>query len=222
MRNITDKVKNMDIDYNKLLEYGFEKSESVYIYEKNIMDDKFKVIIEVENKSVISKLIYNYYNEEYALSDVLTAGEYNNKVVNEYEYIINDMIDKCFLKNIFKNPISKNIISYVHEKYNDELEYLWEKFPEFAIVRNKNNKKWYMLIAKINGNVLNEGISKEVEIINVRYDKEKIESIVDNISIFRGYHMNKNNWITIVLNNKVPIKKIYELIDDSYEKSLKK
>jgi predicted DNA-binding protein (MmcQ/YjbR family) len=32
-----------------------------------------------------------------------------------------------------------------------------------------------------------------------------------------AYHMNKEHWLTVLLDNTVPEKEIYELIDDSYE-----
>lgn len=35
------------------------------------------------------------------------------------------------------------INGFVKEKYNDDLEYLWDKFHENAVWRNKSNSKWY-------------------------------------------------------------------------------
>ena len=45
---------------------------------------------------------------------------------------------------------------------------------------------------------------------------------IDNKKIFKGYHMNKDNWITIKLDESVDIKNILTLIDNSYILSLKK
>ncbi|MFR2768113.1 MAG: MmcQ/YjbR family DNA-binding protein [Thomasclavelia sp.] len=49
-----------------------------------------------------------------------------------------------------------------------------------------------------------------------------MHKIIDNNRFYPGYHMNKNNWITIKLDNSVETKKIFELIDNSYNLSLKK
>ena len=37
-----------------------------------------------------------------------------------------------------------------------------------------------------------------------------------------GYHLNKKHWITVTLNDSMPIEFFYELIDHSYEEVVKK
>lgn len=61
-----------------------------------------------------------------------------------------------------------------------------------------------------------------MEIIDLRYPKDKIKQVIDNDKIFPGYHMNKESWITIRLNGDMSTKKIFELIDNSYKISLEK
>ena len=61
---------------------------------------------------------------------------------------------------------------------------------------------------------------KIIDVLNLRYDKN--ENIINNQNIFEGYHMNKKNWITIKLDGSVNLNKIYKLIDNSYNISLKK
>lgn len=46
--------------------------------------------------------------------------------------------------------------------------------------------------------------------------------MIDNEKIFTGYHMNKDSWITIKLDNSIKTKIIFELIDNSYNLSLEK
>lgn len=61
-----------------------------------------------------------------------------------------------------------------------------------------------------------------IDIIDLRYPKETIENFVDNDKIFPGYHMNKNNWIRIKLDDSIETQKIFKLIDNSYKLSLEK
>lgn len=63
---------------------------------------------------------------------------------------------------------------------------------------------------------------KIIEIIDLRYQKDKIKEIVDKQKVFTGYHMNKNSWITIKLDESVKTEKIFTLIDNSYNISLNK
>ena len=121
---------------------------------------------------------------------------------------------------MFKNKQSKEIIQYIKEKYKDELEFLWEKFDDCAIWRNKQNNKWYGLIVKISEKKLGIDSDRIVEIIDLRYQKEETQNIIDNKKVFQGYHMNKKSWITIKLDNTMNTKKIKELIDNSYNLSI--
>jgi predicted DNA-binding protein (MmcQ/YjbR family) len=52
---------------------------------------------------------------------------------------------------------------------------------------------------------------------NVKSDPDKaIEMRETYDSVRPGYHMNKKHWNTILADGNIPVKKIRELIDDSY------
>lgn len=218
MRNID--LKNRKIIHSKLIQYGFNKEGKKYIFEKNIFDD-FKIIVNIENDILTSKLMDN--DTEYILVDVDTSiGQYVGKVRYEYENVIKDIIDKCTIIDVFKSDYSKKIINYIKEKYNDELEFLWKKFDNAAIIRNKINSKWYVLFMIVEKNKIGIDSDELIEIIDLRYEKGCTDKIVDNKVIFPGYHMNKNSWITIKLDGSIDINEILKLIDNSYNLSLNK
>ena len=221
MRNLEKYLKNKKIDYKKCLKYGFVKNDNEYIYSTNILDNKFKLSIYLSDKENYSKLIDLELGEEYTLVDVESAvGEFIGKVKEEYENKILEIVKSCTRQNIFKNKQSIEVINYVKEKYGDELEFLWEKFDNNAIWRNKKNNKWYGLILTIPENKLGFDSEYEIEIIDLRYEKDKVNEVVDNVNIFKGYHMNKNSWITIKLDYSLDNKSLFKFIDDSYELSL--
>ena len=113
------------------------------------------------------------------------------------------------------NP--KELIKYISEKYGDELEFLWEKFDDNAIWRNKNSKKWYATLFCITADKLGLDDNKRIEVTNMMFQKDRIDEIVNNKTIFPAYHMNKRSWITIKLDDEVDMETVYELIDNSYE-----
>lgn len=92
---------------------------------------------------------------------------------------------------------------------------MWEKSPNNAISRRKDNKKWYIALLTIPGNKLNIDTEGDIEIVDIRAD-ENVSTLVDNKTIFPGYHMNKKHWITIVLDYSIPNEKLFNLIDESY------
>ena len=40
----------------------------------------------------------------------------------------------------------EEILKYVKNKYDTIPEYLWEKYPRYAVLRHRDNKKWYAVI----------------------------------------------------------------------------
>ena len=223
MKGLTGELKNKKINNIKLLNYGFIKKDHSYIYKTKIYNNKFETIINISKNQPTASLIDLENNEEYILVDIKgVSGNFVNRIKEEYENIIKDIIDKCMEPDIFKSLQANEIIKYVKKKYNDELEYLWKKFPNNAIWRNKKNNKWYGALLVVKENKLGIKSDKFVEIIDLRFQKENIHKIIDNNRFYPGYHMNKNNWITIKLDNSVETKKIFELIDNSYNLSLKK
>ena len=63
---------------------------------------------------------------------------------------------------------------------------------------------------------------KIIEVIDLRFQKDETGKVIDLIGIFPGYHMNKKSWITIKMNECINTQKIFHLIDNSYELSLRK
>ena len=221
MRNLENELKKRTINYKKLTNCGFKRHENKYLYKTKILNEEFEVQIVLSADNQYSKVIDTENGTEYSLVDIEDAvGEFVGKVRQEYEKIIENILNNCTEKENFKTPQAKEIIEYIKQKYGDELEFLWEKFDNVAIWRNKQNEKWYGLLFAIQENKIKPGTEDIVEVIDLRYAKENIDKIIDNNLIFPGYHMNKKSWITIILDYSVNTKTICELIDNSYNLSL--
>lgn len=61
-----------------------------------------------------------------------------------------------------------------------------------------------------------------VDIINLKCDPLMIGSLLDGKRYLPGYHMNKEHWISLLLNGSIPLPEIYSLIDISYNITCKK
>ena len=214
-------LKDLKINFEKLLGLGFIKKDNYYEYETKIIDNQFSLIIKIDkDNSISSDVIDLSTNEKFILYDVTNAtGEYIGKIREEYNNIIETVKSTCCCKNIFKSEYAKLIIEYIKQKYNDDLEYLWKKFPNNAIWRNKENNKWYgilLIVEKTKIGIKEEG---SIEIIDLLLEPERIEKMVDNKKYFLCYHMNKKYLITIKLDGSVDINDIYEWINHSYNLS---
>ena len=108
------------------------------------------------------------------------------------------------------------IFEYVKEKYNTIPEYLWSKFPLYAVLKHSNNK-WYGIIMNVPKEKIGLEGKKEIDIINVKCSPEMIGSLRMSKGFLPAYHMNKEHWITILLDGSVDKTKIKHLIDLSYD-----
>ncbi len=116
----------------------------------------------------------------------------------------------------------QKVFDYVKKKYGEEPDYPWMDSPGAAVIRHKENTKWYALMTDVKRDRLGLEGDEVTDIINVKCDKLMIGSILQNDGYFPAYHMNKENWITIILDGSVPIDEICGLIDISYGMTLPK
>lgn len=89
--------------------------------------------------------------------------------------------------------------------------------PAWLALRHESSGKWYALFMEVDPNVL--GLSGEVlvSIVNVRVSDGVLHSVLlRQKGIYPAYHMNKANWLTVILNDTVSDDTVNSLIEDSF------
>ncbi|WP_440895585.1 MmcQ/YjbR family DNA-binding protein [Amphibacillus sp. Q70] len=109
------------------------------------------------------------------------------------------------------------ILNYAKEKYSTKPDYPWRKFPNYAVLRHDNNNKWYGLLMDVDKSKLQIDGNGKVEILNVKCDPGLADSLREEEGILPAYHMNKEHWLSIVLDGSVSNKEIFSLLDLSYD-----
>lgn len=204
--NLVIKLNELN-NYNLLLKYGFNKINEYYIYEIDLTDDLY-LQIKLNDKEKNIRVIDRNFSDDYLPFINNIDGVYSSFIENKVNDIINDIVDKCTLKNNLVEDLKKHLF----EKYNTILEYPWEDTPDCFTA--KVNNKWYLLYMKVKYKSLGIESDDLVDIINIKLDPVLIDKLIDNQNYFKAYHMNKKYWITILLKNNLDV--IYELIDKSY------
>ena len=219
MREINNFIKDKKIDFKKLEEFGFELIDNSYYYYTSLLKNQFKMSVKISlDNSVFTEIIDTETNEPYVLHLLeMKRSGYSEKVYKAYSEILAKIQKECFEDEIFKAGYTKEIITYVKNKYGDELEFLWEKSPKNAVVRRKSSKKWYAVILTVSKRKLNLDSDEIIEVINLHNIVEEIKKLIDNKKYFPAYHMNKKYWCTICLDGTVELEEIYKLIDISYK-----
>lgn len=97
--------------------------------------------------------------------------------------------------------LREQICLYVKEKYQTEPEYLWNKFPGYAVFRHSDNNKWYGAVMNITKDKLGLNDNEMVDVLNVKVDDPFFAStLMQNDGYFKGYHFGRGNWISILLD----------------------
>ncbi len=105
---------------------------------------------------------------------------------------------------------------YIEETYSTLPEYLWTKYPTYAVFRHSGNQKWFALVADISKQKLGLPDKDVIDILNVKCDPLLIASLHGTPGIYPAYHMNKATWLTLALDGSVDDEKIKGLLDMSY------
>ena len=108
------------------------------------------------------------------------------------------------------------IYQYVKEQYGTTPEHLWKRDPKSAVLRHKNGK-WYAVIMTIEKSKLGLEGKDPVDIMDVKCDPDMTNMIIQTHGFLPGYHMNKQYWITILLDGSVSKAKILDFLDMSYD-----
>lgn len=204
-------------DPEKLRAYGFRETDGAYLYEQPLLSGAFTLRVRVRADGADACLIDAATDEPYTLFLVEDAqGSFIGEVRAAYCDALSAVAETCFAKTVFQSGYSQSVIEYARNTYGDELEFLWEKSPKNAILRRKDNRKWYAALLTISRSKLGAFPDEEIEVLDLRAAPEAIPDMVDGKRVFTGYHMNKKHWITLPLDGTLPAEEICAMLDTSY------
>ena len=110
----------------------------------------------------------------------------------------------------------EEIFEYVQKQYGTVPEYLWSKSPDSVVLRHKNGK-WYAIFMTVEKSKLGLEGNDLVDIMDVKCDPDMTNMIIQTYGFLPGYHMNKQHWITILLDGSVSEAKVLDFLDMSYD-----
>ncbi len=214
--------KRKQLNPKKLTDFGFVKNGDSYFYETEIMDKIFILCVNItENGAIDTDLTEKENGEKYVLYKTNVTGSFVGEVRNEVENVLRTISAECFETAVFKSDQTKRIIRFAKEMYGDEPEFLWEKSPDNAILRRKDNEKWYGVILTVSKKKLGLNSDEIVEILDLRLQPELMENLLSLEHFYPGWHMNKKHWYTVILDGTLSDEEICERIRTSYELTVK-
>ena len=205
---------------DKLLEYGFDNYAGVYTYEKSFHHDEFKALITIDENGIINgKVIEKAFDEEFSLlRNESFQGGFISEIREEYKEILIDIRNKCFKKEIFISNQANRLIKLIYERYHESPDFPFDqdKYKNYGVFRYHGNNKWYGLIMNVNKSVFIKIDNKEyVDVINVRIDESNRDVILKTNGIYPSYHMNKQKWVSILLDESLSDEEVMKYISYS-------
>ena len=107
------------------------------------------------------------------------------------------------------------VFDWCSQQYGTEEDYPW--FDSNAVLRHANSKKWYGVVLVVDGRKLGLDEDGIVNVLNVKCDPIMIGSLRLQDGFFPAYHMNKDTWISILLDRPELDESIKDLLNLSYE-----
>lgn len=198
-----------------LLAYGFMKSEETFTLQKELPCGLL-LAVTVQGGEMKDELTDPLTGDPYILHRVEGAtGAFVGEVREELAAALEEIEKKCFLSDPFGSEQPRMLSKHILETYGDEPEFLWEQFPSYAIWRRKDNNKWYALTGQVERNKLGLEGKETVDILDFRMEPAELDALVDGKKYFRGWHMNKKHWCTVLLDGSVSFAELTSLVEES-------
>lgn len=121
------------------------------------------------------------------------------------------------MEAVFSSACAQAVLRYLQDVYRVAPEFLWAKFPNNAALRHPDTRKWFGALINLPRQTLHLPGQGRVDILDLKCDPLLIGSLLDGRRYLPAYHMNKEHWMTLLLDGSIPEQEIFPLIDLSYQ-----
>ena len=197
----------------KLIEYGFTLEKETYSYKYMLKKLDFYAYFYIQNDKLDIKVYDSETEEEYILFSIQgSTGKIVGTIREEVEQVTHDILTKCYSKYDLK----EQLLNDASRVYGMAPETPFKNAPNYYVMKTSLKNKWYAVFMDITYDKLGIESKDTVQIVNLKNQPEKIKALIDYKQFFPAYHMNKKNWITVVLNKTTDVEFLKKLIDESY------
>ena len=213
--------KSYQFNKEKAHAYGFVENGEVWTYSCQILQGDFYMTVSITPDNVRFHVFDQETGDLYPQVHMESMrGSFVGSVREACLEILYQIRTACFDVQDFICPQTKRIMSQVQEKYGNQLEYLWEKSPDTAVLRHEGNQKWYAVVIRIPWDKLEKGREGLVEAVNLKHDQ--VADLLSKKGIYPAFHMNKRYWLSLALDDSLQDEEVIELIERSWNLTVKK
>ena len=110
----------------------------------------------------------------------------------------------------------QELTDYIFDAFSVEPDYPFPRDDVSCVFRHTDNRKWFGIMMKIPYRTLGMNRDGETDIVNVKCDPVLMGSFRGRPGFCPAYHMNKDKWITILLDGSAGREEITALVDMSF------
>ena len=202
----------------KLPASGFTKRGEAMEKAIPIMQKQFYVLVIIYPDGTLQyKVMETALEEEYVLVNVASAqGGFVAEVRSACEAVLLNIANLCYDTEVLKAEQTKRILAHIRAQYGVEPEFLWEKTPDSAVFRRKDNGKWFAIIMSVDRCKLGLPGHGNIEIMDMKAEPEAVLKLLQQKNYYAAFHMNKKHWFTVCLDGSIADKKFGQLLASSY------
>ena len=213
--------KSYQFNKEKARDYGFVENGEVWTYSCQILQGDFIMTVSITTDNVSFQVFDQETGDLYPQVHMESMrGSFVASIREACLEILYQIRKACFDVQDFICPQTKRIMTKVQEKYDNQLEYLWEKSPDTAVLRHEDNQKWYAVVMRIPWDKLEKGREGLVEAVNIKHDQ--VADLLSKRGIYPAFHMNKRYWLSLALDDSLSDDDVLDLLEISWNLTLKK
>ncbi|MGZ9805265.1 MmcQ/YjbR family DNA-binding protein [Streptococcus sp. V869] len=213
--------KAYQFNSKKAKEYGFLENKGVWTFSSTILHGDFLMRVIVVDGDLSFQVFDQETGDLYPQVHMESLrGTFVGSVRETCLEVLYDIRKSCFEVQEFLCSQTKRIMTLVQAKYENQLEYLWEKSPDTAVLRHEDNQKWYAVLMKISWEKLDKAQGGQVEVVNLKHDQ--VADLLLQKGIYPAFHMNKRYWISLPLDDTLSDEQVLELFERSWDLTRKK
>jgi predicted DNA-binding protein (MmcQ/YjbR family) len=109
-----------------------------------------------------------------------------------------------------------DVRAYILERYQAEPIAAFTEDPGIGVFARPDNGKWFAVTKNIRCSSVDVAGDGRIDILNVRLAPRVVSSLRTREGFRSAWHMNRNKWVTVLLDGSVADDEVRNLIDEAY------
>lgn len=110
-----------------------------------------------------------------------------------------------------------DLTAYIEERFSVRPDFPWSDIEDGCVFRHADTRKWFCVGLTVPYRKLDIDRDGPVDIVDVKCDPLLKGAYMMHPGVLPAYHMNKEHWLTILLDGTADDDVICELLDVSWE-----